>query len=115
MTARFQHISIIQAPTHLLGNVTDLLVDVGEDVLLDCNDMHNDIVDYEWYRKEEHWFNHEMPTQRLIYKEPNLWINEDKVITVLYKCIARTNKGVQYMKSFRLYVDRVPRKQRGNY
>lgn len=98
----------------LLGNVTDLIVDVGEDVQLECDgDDKSYDVDYEWFRKELHWFSDEPINERIPYKQRILLVNEHKVSTVIYKCISKRTDGPALVKSFRLYADRVPRIQRG--
>ncbi|CAG2176784.1 unnamed protein product, partial [Oppiella nova] len=95
----------------ILGNSSDIIVDIGEDVLLEC-DTSNDTKSFEWYRKEEHWFNHELPEQRIFFDEQYLLVNENKVSTVLYKCITREYSGFYLIKSYKLYVDRLPKRQR---
>ncbi|CAG2173241.1 unnamed protein product [Oppiella nova] len=110
-----KHIKIIDQnipKSLILGNSSDIIVDIGEDVLLEC-DTSNDTKSFEWYRKEEHWFNHELPEQRIFFDEQYLLVNENKVSTVLYKCITREYSGFYLIKSYKLYVDRLPKRQRG--
>ena len=69
---------------------------------------------FEWYRKEEHWFINDLPIEKLFYNQRKVWINEHEIITVLYKCITRNqHKQIVNVKLFRLYVDKLPRKKRG--
>jgi hypothetical protein len=101
-------------PNSILGNFSDILVDIGEDVLLECdgNDINDEIVSYEWYRKEENWFTQELSIERIFYNDKYLLVNENQVSTILYKCVTKTNTN-SLIKSYKLYVDRVPKKQRG--
>jgi hypothetical protein len=114
VTNSFIQIIEPQVPNSILGNFSDLLVDIGEDVLLECdgNHINDNILSYEWYRKEENWFTKEISIERIFYSEKYLLVNENQVSTVLYKCITRTNTN-SLIKSYKLYVDRVPKKQRG--
>ncbi|CAG2116690.1 unnamed protein product [Medioppia subpectinata] len=73
----------------ILGNYSDLIVDIGEDVLLEC-DTSNDTKSFEWFRKEDNWFNEEITEQRIFgFSEQYLLVNENKVSTVLYKYCLR--------------------------
>jgi hypothetical protein len=114
VTNSFIQIIEPQVPNSILGNFSDILVDIGEDVLLECdgNHINDNILSYEWYRKEENWFTKEISIERIFYSEKYLLVNENQVSTVLYKCITRTNTN-SLIKSYKLYVDRVPKKQRG--
>ncbi len=113
VTNSFIQIIEPQVPNSILGNFSDILVDIGEDVLLECdgNHINDNILSYEWYRKEENWFTKEISIERIFYSEKYLLVNENQVSTVLYKCITRTNTN-SLIKSYKLYVDRVPKKQR---
>ncbi len=114
VTNSFIQIIEPEVPNSILGNFSDILVDIGEDVLLECDGNHidYDIDSYEWYRKEENWFTQELSAERIFYNEKYLLVNENQVSTVLYKCVTRTNTN-SLIKSYKLYVDRVPKKQRG--
>ncbi len=114
VTNSFIQILEPQVPNSILGNFSDILVDIGEDVLLECdgNDINDEIVSYEWYRKEENWFTQELSIERIFYNDKYLLVNENQVSTILYKCVTKTNTN-SLIKSYKLYVDRVPKKQRG--
>ena len=96
--------------------MTSLLIDVNEDVSLDCLDIESKSgnLHFEWYRKEEHWFINDLPIEKLFYNQRKVSINEHEIITVLYKCVTRNEqKQIVNVKLFRLYVDKLPRKKRG--
>ena len=103
----------------LLGNFSDVIVDIGEDVLLEC-DQNNDSISFEWYRNEEKWFDKDVIPQRIPSNEKYLLINENKVSTVLYKCLTRSvfsrtsgDHSSDLIKSYKLYIDRLPKRKRG--
>jgi len=113
VTNSFKQVIEPDVPNSILGNFSNLLVDIGEDVLLECDGNYEDIISYNWYRKEEHWFTQELSTQKIAYRGRYLLVNEDQISTVLYKCITKTRHGFDLVKSYKLYVDRLPRKIRG--
>ncbi|XP_054166094.1 uncharacterized protein LOC128963606, partial [Oppia nitens] len=111
-THTFTHVINSKSPKSLLlGNYSDLIVDIDEDILLEC-DQSNNTKSFEWFRKEKNWFNEESPEQRIPYNEQYLLVNENKVSTILYKCITTEYSGNYLIKSYKLYVDRLPKRQR---
>ena len=94
----------------ILGNFSDIIADIGEDILLEC-DQSNDSQTYEWYRNEENWFDRQLTPKRIFSIDRYLLINENKVSTVLYKCITREYSGNYLIKSYKLYIDRLPKRQ----
>lgn len=110
------HQIITSNSSSIIANITSLLIDVNEDVSLDClnSESKTGNLHFEWYRKEEHWFINDLPIEKLFYNQRKVWINEHEIITVLYKCVTRNEqKQIVNVKLFRLYVDKLPRKKRG--
>lgn len=96
----------------ILGNFSDLIVDIGEDVLLEC-DYNIESISFEWYRNEEKWFDREVIPRRIASNDKYLLINENKVSTVVYKCITRGHSGEPLTKTYKLFIDRLPKRKRG--
>lgn len=96
----------------LLGNYSDIILDIGEDIVLEC-DQSNDSHTFQWYRNEENWFEPQINPKKILSNDRYLLINENKVSTVLYKCITKEYSGKSLIKSYKLYIDRLPKRQRG--